>query len=232
MGLLTSEVLFQFGKQNRPGYLAQPESTVPLPGIVVIHEILGLNEQIRDVTRRLANEGYAAVAVDLFSGRRRAMCMARYMAANLIGKLDYSGIQELKSALTFLCSQPGVDSQRLGAIGFCMGGGFAITWACTDQRLKVIAPFYGLNPRPLKVVARACPVVGSYPGLDFTAKSGRALDVALDHFDIPHDIKIYPNTRHAFFNDQIPRVYDAQASADAWQRTLAFFQEHLKDQKG
>ncbi len=168
------------------GYLALPETAGPHPGVVVIHEAYGLNDNIKDISRRLAGTGYATLAVDLFTGRVRAVCMARYMAGTLTGSVDRYGIDDLRSALTFLAKRPEVDAQRMGAIGFCMGGGFAIAWACTDSRLKAVAPFYATNPRPLEVVKRLCPVVGSYPGSDFTARSGRALDHALTSYGVAH----------------------------------------------
>ena len=208
------------------GFLALPDGDGPHPGVVVIHEAAGLNENIRDITRRLAGEGYAALAVDLFNGRNRAICMARYMAGMLMGSVNRYGIDDLRAALTLLAKHPEVDALRLGAIGFCMGGGFAIAWACTDSRLKAIAPFYGANPRPLEVVKRLCPVVGSYPERDFTASAGRNLDRALARHGIEHDIKIYPETRHFFFNEQ-NGAYDRDAAADAWQRLLRFFGERI-----
>jgi len=208
------------------GFLALPDGDGPHPGVVVIHEASGLNENIRDITRRLAGEGYAALAVDLFNGRNRAICMARYMAGMLMGSVNRYGIDDLRAALTLLAKHPEVDALRLGAIGFCMGGGFAIAWACTDSRLKAIAPFYGANPRPLEVVKRLCPVVGSYPERDFTASAGRSLDRALARHGIEHDIKIYPETRHFFFNDQ-NGAYDQDAAADAWERVLRFFGERI-----
>lgn len=207
-------------------YLALPDASGPRPGVVVIHEAYGLNDNIRDITRRFADSGYAALAVDLFTGRNRAICMARYMAGMLMGSVNRFGIDDLKSALTYLARLPEVDAQRMGAIGFCMGGGFAIAWACTDSRLKAIAPFYGVNPRPLEVVNRLCPVVGSYPGNDFTARAGRALDQALTREKIAHDIKVYPHTRHSFFNDTSP-AYDKQAADDSWRRVVEFFGEQI-----
>ena len=207
-------------------YLALPDASGPHPGVVVIHEAFGLNENIKDIAGRFADEGYAALAVDLFTGRNRAICMTRYMAGMLAGSVNRYGISELKAALTHLAAVPEVDPERIGAIGFCMGGGFAIAWACTDQRLKAIAPFYGANPRPLEAVKRACPVVGSYPEKDFTAGAGRALDQALDGYGIPNDIKIYPGAGHSFFNDR-GRAYNKAAAADSWTRVLGFFEEHL-----
>jgi carboxymethylenebutenolidase len=208
------------------GYLARPEGDGPFPAVVVIHEVFGLNENIKDIARRFAAQGYAALAVDLFASRNRVVCMFRFFGGLLFSSLDNGGIRDLKAALTFLAAQPGVDGARIGAVGYCMGGSFAIAWACADDRLKAIAPYYGINPRPLAAVARACPVVGSYPAEDFTAKAAQKLDVSLDEYRIPHDIKIYPGAKHSFFNDQRPS-YDPVASEDSWNRVLAFFKEHI-----
>jgi carboxymethylenebutenolidase len=222
----TQMISFQSGSRQLEGYLVRPDGDGPFPGIIVIHEIFGLNENIKDIARRFANEGYVALAVDLFAGRNRAICMFRFMSGQLLNSLNNSGIHDLKAALTFLSKQPGVDVSRLGAVGYCMGGSFVIAWACTDDRLKAIAPYYGTNPRPLKAVARLCPVVGSYPGNDFTAASGQRLDVELDRYHVPHDIKIYPGAKHSFFNDTLSN-YNEAAARDSWERVLAFFGEHI-----
>ena len=208
------------------GYFAAPDGSGPHPGVVVIHEAYGLNDHIKDVTHRFAGAGYVALAVDLFTDRNRAVCMARYMGEMLLGSVNRYGIDDLKAGLTYLAKDRTVDAQRVGAIGFCMGGGFAIAWACTDSRLKAIAPFYAANPRPLEAVNRICPVVGSYPEKDFTASAGRALDTALDKYNVPHDIKIYPGARHSFFNDT-GSAYDKAAAEDAWNRVLKFFGEQI-----
>jgi carboxymethylenebutenolidase len=170
------------GASTIGGYLALPEGAGPHPAVVVIHEAFGLTDNIREIARRFADHGYAALAVDLFSGRNRVLCMARLMTAMLRVAPDRFGIRDLSAALGYLSTVPTIDAARLGAIGFCLGGGLAIAWACTDDRLQAIAPFYGTNPRPFKAVARLCPVVGSYPGRDFTAASGRRLDEALDGY--------------------------------------------------
>ncbi len=217
---------FPSGNETLNAYYACPEGTGPFPGVVVIHEVFGLTENIKDITQRLADAGFAALAVDLFTGRNRVVCMVRFLADLFLNSLDHGGIHDLKAALTFLAAQPEVNAEKLGAIGFCLGGGFAIAWACTDERLNVIAPYYGGNPRPLEAVARSCPVVGSYPSRDFTAKSGRNLDAALSQYGIPHDIKVYDGATHSFFNDR-GRAYDAAAAADSWQRVQSFFQTYL-----
>ena len=120
---------FQSGNRQLEAYMARPEGEGPFPGIVVIHEAYGLNENIKDITRRFARQGYVALAVDLFAGRNRAICMFRFMGGLLFNSLNNSGIHDLKAALTFLSEQPDVDDARLGAVGYCMGGSFAIAWA-------------------------------------------------------------------------------------------------------
>jgi carboxymethylenebutenolidase len=223
----TETIYFRSGGATRPAYLARPCGAGPFPAVVVIHEILGLNDNIRDVARRFADEGYVALAVDLFAGRNRAACMVRVMSGLLLNSFGNGSVHELKAALTYLAARPETDENRLGAIGFCMGGGFALAWACTDDRLKAIAPYYATNPRPLAAVARSCAVAGSYPGRDYTAGAGRKLDAALERYEIPRDITIYPGAWHSFFNDQ-GRTYDAAAAEDSWARVLAFFAEHMR----
>ena len=223
---VTQMTTYQSESRQLEGYLARPEGEGPFPAIVVIHEAYGLNENIKDISRRFADQGYIALAVDLFAGRNRAVCMVRVMSSLLLNSLHNRSIHDLKAALTFLSEQPGVDNARLGAVGYCMGGSFVIAWACTDDRLKAIAPYYAGNPRPLEAVERLCPVVGSYPDKDFTTKQGQKLDVELERYQVPHDIKIYPGAKHSFFNDT-SRSYNEAAAQNSWERVLAFFGEHL-----
>jgi len=215
--------------ETSPGrYLALPDGTGPHPGVVVIHEIFGLNENMRDICGRFAQAGYAALAVDLFAGRSRPLCMARIFAGMISGSLDRFGISNLKAALGDLAARPEIDADRLGAIGFCMGGTFAITWACTDERLKAIAPYYGIGPKPREAMRRSCPVVGSWPEKDFTSPAAGVLEAELTAGGVAHDLKVYPGAKHSFFNDRSPKSYDAAAAADSWKRVLAFFGEHVR----
>lgn len=212
-------------REQLDGYLARPDGDGPFPAVVVIHEAFGLTDDIRSIARRFADQGYLALAVDLFSGRNKAVCMFRMMTGMLFNSLEHAGIQDLKASMKYLTGLPDVIKHRIGAVGYCMGGGLAIAWACTDDRLRAIAPYYGANPRPLEAVARACPVVGSYPEKDFTAKSGRKLDEVLTREHIAHDIKIYPGAKHSFFGEG--RSHDEAAAQDSWTRVLAFFKEHI-----
>ena len=215
-------------------YLALPDGDGPFPGIVVIHEIFGLNENIRQIAQRFSQEGYVALAVDLFSTGSRVACLLRIFHGMLLRPLANGIVADLQAAVDFLKRWPEVDPGRVGVIGFCMGGSYALQLACvadpltgSGQALQAASVFYGMNPRPLESVAHACPIVGSYPERDFTASAARQLEPLLEKHSIPHDIKIYPETRHSFFNDTGPG-YRPEAAADAWRRTLAFFDTHLR----
>jgi carboxymethylenebutenolidase len=115
----------------------------------------------------------------------------------------------------------------MGAVGFCLGGTLALTWACTDGRLKAIGPYYGSAPRRREALSRLCPVVGSWPENDFTTGAAGTLEVELTKAGVAHDLKVYPGAKHSFFNDR-GAAYDAAASADSWERVLAFFAEHVE----
>lgn len=224
---MTELLTFSSGTRTLKAELARPQGTGPFPAVVVIHEAFGLNANIREVAERFADAGYVALAVDLFSGQNQVLCMARFMGGMLLNSLEHGGIADMKAALDLLAAMPDVNPEQLGAVGYCMGGSFALALACTDGRLKAIAPYYGMNPRPLSAVERSCPVVGSYPGKDFTTKAGQALEAELSSKGVPHDIKVYEGTKHSFNNNHAGN-YDAAASEDAWTRTLNFFTEHVR----
>ena len=221
--------LINSSRKSVDAYLAAPQGTPAaesLPGLIVIHEMPLISENIRDIARRFAHEGYAALAVDLMSQAPVAVCMMRVMNGMMFNPLKNGIVAELQQALDFLQQQPGVDPKRVGVIGFCMGGTFALQMACVDKDVKAASVFYGMNPRPFEVIAQACPIVGSYPDKDFTTEAGRNLDKMLDRYNVPHDIKEYPNSLHSFFNDD-KRSFNPEASADAWKRVLAFFKQHI-----
>ncbi len=225
--MLTSTITFPSNNHLLHAYLARPDGEGPFPGLVLIHEAYGLNDDMRRITKQFADEGYAALAVDLFAGRNRVVCMFRFFAGMFLNALDHSGIRDLRAALDYFAAQPFVDAARLGAVGYCLGGAFAVAWACTDARLRVIAPFYGSANPPAEALARACPVVGSWPEPDFSTAAGKKLDEALDRHRIPHDIKIYPGATHSFANQRRSESdLNRAAAEDSWRRVLAYFREH------
>jgi carboxymethylenebutenolidase len=214
------------GSDVMEAFFARPKDTGSFPGLVVIHEAFGLNDNLRKITRQFAEQGYAALAVDLFSNRNRILCMLRAFHGMLIRPLNNSTLSDLRSTMEHLRQQAGVDGDRIGAVGFCMGGAYALQLAVTEKGMKAASVFYGANPKPLEALAQACPIVGSYPDKDFTTQAARELETVLIKNNIPHDIKIYEDTKHSFFNQQRTPV-EVEASKDAWQRMLSFFHEHL-----
>ena len=207
-------------------FFAKPEGAGPFPGMIVIHEIFGLNDNIREICKEFAGQGYAALAVDLFTNRNRAICMMQIFHGIMFRPLNNSTLADLNSAFDFLKQTPGVDAERIGAVGFCMGGSYALQMAITAKGMKAASVFYGANPKPLDTVAQACPIMGSYPDRDFTTRAAHELEASLVSYNVPHDIKIYENTQHSFYSQQ-RTPFEVEASKDAWQRMLKFFGEYL-----
>ena len=223
------------GKSLR-GALILPAGDGQHPGLVVLHEALGLNADIRRIAGRLAAEGYAALAPDLYSHGNKALCLTRVMLETVAGAAPLSDIQATRDHLSAI---PGVDPDRVGVIGFCQGGGFALAFAATGQA-KAAAVNYGAVPKKREALAGVCPVVASYGGRDtMFAKHGRRLEEYLEALGVAHDVKIYDQAGHSFLSyDNIPRWmarfpnplqngYDEAAAEDAWSRILAFFHQHL-----
>ena len=213
-------ISFAAGNDTLQAFLVRPSGPEKYPALVAIHEIFGLNENTREIARRLASEGYACLAVDLFSIGNKLHCIYQTVAAALGKENDNIATRRLKHALDYLATLDFVDATRLGAIGFCMGGNFAISLSCEDRRLKTIAPFYATNPN-LEKAGKLCPVVGSYPGRDFTQSAGKELEKVLEQNNIPHDIKIYDRGMHSFMSS----FYDHEIAEDAWKRTLLIFRK-------
>ena len=209
------------------GYLARPAEGENLPALIVIHEIFGLNDDIRDIANRFAAEGYVALAVDLFSHGNRAACVMRVVINMIRNPLQSFSMYDLDEAVKFLKVQPGVAPDQIGVIGFCMGGSYAMALAVHNQEVKAASIFYGQNPKPITELEKACPIVGSYGENDkMFSKQGRQLEQVMQQYGKPVDVKIYPNAGHSFFNKN--RLFHRpEAAADAWQRTLSWFHQYL-----
>lgn len=212
------------------GYLARPRSRPQAPGLVVVHENRGLVEHIKDVARRLAKVGYVALAPDLAShegGTDRFSDPAQVTA--VLGRTPVDRlVGMLVAAVQYLRSQPFVRADRVGAIGWCFGGGMVWRLVTRSPELRAAVPFYGPNP-PLEDVPRIrAAVLGIYGERDQRINQGiPALREALQRAGVVHEIVVYPASDHAFFNDTGAR-YNPQAARQAWERALEWFRRYLE----
>ena len=216
------------GSGTMRGYFARPASASgKLPGVVVIHENRGLNPYIEDVARRLATENYVAFAPDALTP------VGGYpgndeQAAKLFASLDSAKrTEDLLAAVPFLASRPECNG-KVGAVGFCFGGGIVNTMAVRIPELAAAVPFYGPQPSAADTANIKAPLLIHYAGLDERINSGwPAWKAALDRDHVRYAEYTYPNVNHGFHNDATPR-YDEAAAKLAWSRTLAFFDQHLR----
>jgi carboxymethylenebutenolidase len=224
----TEMVEFRSNGSTTPGFLARPEGDGPFPGVIVIQEWWGLNDNIKDIAQRFAREGYAAFAPDLYHGR---VTKEPSQAQKMMMQLDMPlAAKELVKAAEYLASQKYINGRGIGAIGFCMGGGLAMTLACKSPLIKAVAPFYGFPPDPVDMVKSLNgPVFLVFAEHDdwisrpVRDKLQKALKDHSKHFEA----KVYPGTHHAFFRDVDNDAHDPSASKDAWERTLKLFGENL-----
>jgi carboxymethylenebutenolidase len=223
----TEMVDYPSNGSTTPGFLARPRGDGPFPGVIVIQEWWGLNDNIKDIAERFAREGFAAFAPDLYHGEVTAepdVAMKKMM------QLDMPrASHELVKAAEHLNGQPFIKSDGLGVIGFCMGGGLALRLATDTPLIRAAAPFYGGNPEPIdKVQDLQGPLFVVYAEKDtfFGPPVQEALRQALTEHNKPHEIKVYPGADHGFFANTNP-THDPEAARDAWEKVLALFRENL-----
>jgi carboxymethylenebutenolidase len=219
---------FRSNGSTTPGYLARPEGDGPFPGVIVIQEWWGLNENIKDIARRFANAGYAAFAPDLYHGR---VTREPDQAQKLMMALDMPlAAKELVKATDYLSGQKYISGRGIGATGFCMGGGLAMRLACESPHIKAVVPFYGFPPEPIDIVQNLSgPALLVFAENDawIGAEARDKLQQALLEHNKPFEMVVYPGTHHGFFRDVDNDQHDPAASTDAWERTLKLFAENL-----
>jgi carboxymethylenebutenolidase len=209
-------------------YMARPQGAAKLPAVIVIHENRGLNPHIEDVTRRIALEGFLVLAPDLLSpagGTPENEDTAR----DMIGKLDgQQTVQNLVSAITFL-EKHANGNGKVGAVGFCWGGGIVGDLAVNAPDLDAGVVYYGRQPKATDVEKIKAPLLLHYAGQDTRINEGiPAFEEALKKANKSYTVYIYEGAQHAFNNDTSEARYSKSAAEQAWSRTIAFFKEHLK----
>jgi carboxymethylenebutenolidase len=212
---------------NILAYLAKPKGTSKLPGVIVIQEIWGLVPHIEDVTRRVALEGYLAIAPDALSplgGTPENVDEARLMMQKLDGQKT---IKNFLAAVKYLKTHP-QSTGKVGVTGFCWGGGMTKQVALNSHDVQAAVPFYGMQPSPEDIHKIKASMLIHYAEDDERINAGiPSFEVALKKAGIDYRIYMYKDTKHAFFNDTSAR-YNEEASKLAWKRTIDFFNEKLK----
>lgn len=219
------------------GALAVPEGEGPWPAVVMVHEVFGIDDNMRAQMTRLASAGYVVLMPDLYSrGGARKCLTATFKALSTGTGQAFEDIEQAKQLVT---SRPDT-TDKVGVIGFCMGGGFALLLA--NDGYDAANANYGMLPSNMdEALAGACPILGNYGGKDKQLKDAKVrLDSSLTKLGVEHDIKVYPEAGHAFMNPKqgggpvfgtLLRISGAkpnpEAAVDAWQRIEGFFAKHL-----
>jgi carboxymethylenebutenolidase len=221
-------VSYKSGSETVSGYLALPSGTGKHPAIIVIHEWWGLNDWVKQQAQQFANQGYAALAVDLYHGQTAATADEAHILMR--GLPDDRGLRDLEAAFTYLSNRPDVDANRIGAIGWCMGGGWSIKLAEDQQKLAAFVVNYGPLPTDASIIAKIkAPMLGNFGADDkgIPPESVHAFEAAMKSSGKSADIKIYEGAGHAFQNPNNKDGYRKEATADADKRITAFFQKTL-----
>ena len=219
------------------GLLAVPQGDGPWPAVLMVHEVFGIDDNMRAQAERLASAGYVVLMPDLYSRGGARKCLTATFKALAAG--TGQAFEDIETAKDLLIARPDV-TDKVGVIGFCMGGGFALLLA--NRGYDAATSNYGMLPKNLdEALAGACPILGNYGGKDRQLKDAKTtLDAALNKLNVVHNIKLYPDSGHAFMNPKqgggpifgsLLRVTGAKPNpadaADAWQRIEKFFAEHL-----
>jgi len=221
-----------------PAYLARPTGDGPWPGVVIVHDAMGMSRDAKRITDRFAANGYLAIAPALYHRGNRLLCVVRTLQAFRNGQ--GAAVDDLIAARDHLVADPQCTG-KVGVVGFCMGGGFCLVLGPSGV-FDASAPNYGEWPKDISRIAKSCPTVASYGAKDRMLQGAAAkLEDILAAGGVTRDIKEYPNVGHSFMNQfptpgplkVIERVaglqYSEPEAEDAWQRILAFFGEHLSD---
>jgi len=230
-GLLAEEtVTYRSGDETVSGFLATPAGKGPFPAVVVIQEWWGLNDWVKDQARALAKEGYVALAADLYRGK---VADKQEDAHQLMsGMPPDRAIRDLKAAFAYLRTRGDVRKDRVGSIGWCMGGHYSLLLSVEEPLLAAAVAYYGAPPTDQAAVAKIrAPVLGNFGAEDKgpSPEQVREFEAAMKKAGKRIDVKIYPGAGHAFANVNNPwKGYREEAAKDAWARTLAFLDRYLK----
>jgi carboxymethylenebutenolidase len=225
----SKSVTYKSGDETVSGVLYTPQGKGPFPALIVIHEWWGLNDWVKDQASKLADQGYEALAVDLYRGKVATNPDEAHQIMR--GVPEDRAKRDLHAAFEFLASQPTVKKDRIGAIGWCMGGGYALDVALQEPTLAADVINYGhlaTDPDALKKIN--APILGLFGGQDkgITPEDVQKFEQAMKQLGKKIEIKIYDDAGHAFENPNNKQGYREADAADAWKRTVDFLSSTLK----
>ena len=229
LAVTSKEVTYKSGDETVKAILYTPEGKGPFPGIVVIHEWWGLNDWVKDQAAKLAGEGYEALAIDLYRGKVGTTPEEAHEIMR--GVPEDRANRDLEAAYQFLASQAEVKKDRIGAIGWCMGGGYALDLALEEPKLAADVINYGhLATDPAALAKINAPILGLFGAQDrgITPADVKQFGEAMDKAGKKIDVTIYPDAGHAFENPNNKDGYRAADAADAWSKTVNFLASTLK----
>lgn len=222
-------VTYKSGDETVSGMLYTPAGKGPFPGLIVIHEYWGLNDWVKEQASKLADLGYVALAVDLYRGK---VATTPDVAHELMrGVPEDRAQRDLRAAFDYLASQPNVKKDRIGSIGWCMGGGYSLDVALLEPALAADVIHYGhLATDPAELKKINAPILGIFGAQDrgITPDDVKKFQQALEQLGKKVEIKIYPDAGHAFENPNNKQGYRAEDAADAWKRTVEYLAKTLK----
>ncbi len=224
-------VEFRSGDATLMGYLARPKSGGPHPTVLVLHENTGMLPHFPDVARRLALEGYVALALDLLGRHGGTASYPDIDAAKAAqGAMpEEQTVSDMNAAVDYIRGLSGIRPDRVGVIGFCRGGTNIMLLAVRNPNIFAAVPFYGSNP-PLEELANTnAAILNIIPSEDAKRVAmAPELEAAMQQYGKVYKGVTYEGAKHSFFNDQKENRYHPQAAGEAWQETLGWFQQHLK----
>ena len=222
-------VSYKSGDETVQGILYTPAGKGPFPALIVIHEWWGLNDWVKDQASKLADQGYAALAVDLYRGK---VATTPDMAHEIMrGVPEDRAKRDLHAAFDFLASQPNVKKDRIGSIGWCMGGGYSLDVALQEPTLAAAVINYGHLATDTDTLKKInAPILGLFGAQDrgIPPADVKKFGATLDQLGKKIDIKIYDDAGHAFENPNNKEGYREADAADAWKRTVEFLASTLK----
>lgn len=226
--LVTTQEVNYYGDAN--GFLAQPKAAGNYPGVIMIHEFWGVNDNIKNMAILLAQEGYVVLAADLYDGKVATTQDEARALAGAVRNNQPEATRNMRDAANYLRDLPNVDGNKIASMGWCFGGGQSLQLALAGEPLAATVIYYGNlvnDTSQLRVIKQ--PVLGIFGETDMgiPPTAVRAFEAGLNQVGVENDIYIYPNVGHAFANPSGAR-YAANETVDAWEKTVTFLNTHVK----